>query len=1654
MTALTDKQKQKRWEDISLRSIGYKLESLVDLKAEIDKTNGERTVPYTAEECRVKFLDCINTPDVLLNKAIGELQQSTYLDAAGNPSYDGTFAGFDELWRHYVTHTNLIKMTPARDISNPSNPGPSNRFDSMQLTEEPSNLATEEYGVDLGTDGEPEIFAFLTSGERVKICWKCCGIDHTKAECKSGRKTSLSDAIALLQQAIESQGGRGQGSPTKRRFFQYRTGTGGGRGRGGYGGGKGTGRPNVFHLECDEEGNLYDPETNECIGCYNEIARDTAPVSEAMQHEHTIPTPAPPAFPVAEERSNQLRAESVLPDPVSPNSNDASAVPHTPHPTPAGAKPTAMVWSSETMLDEMAVSHGGIEESDLWDQEHDVPATDTDMLPLQFSLFGIVLLIVAKTLGFLKKAFSSIWFTPAVLVLACLAARCLATSVSQSGTIQIGRGAIFCMEMGGTLDAGRQYCNMDTGTSKPASGKRSRFPTSAVSNWKPNMNVRVASGTRLPVEFIGIMVLHLHESVLPKPISAANSTNSPPSPRTDIMDKLGFVDALYVPGMPDGTTLVSPLVLKRKQGTECFFNDECFMLMPNGSKIKFTETDIGYFLPFHADFDATNLQTHEYYVPSSSIRDRVANFFTHEVLTSDRIHNRLCHFSFDRIFASAQCTKGLNLGHVKRCPCPSCVRGGTNRRPTKPVAAHRQRKYTRFGQRVSSDSCAMPKSTPFGFENMVTFYDHGTKTLDVYYTKGHTAEEIKQCHMQYEADHKEDLLWCKGHVLVWSCDNHGEFKSDKIDDYLLSIGQRQEFIVPWQPQQNPAERANSIVLRPLRICLAHSNSSVRCWPFVTTQIVMVHNSLANRSETAFMPGRSAYEMRTGRIPDLSMFRVPLCRMLANIRAKRDLTVLGKLAPRNTECIHLCWDRKRHGYFGYSLEFRRLTTWRAADCRFFEDEFPRCEWIVGDMLNEQGITGLPSQEEQESSASAYRKEVERLAREHLSSARPPEAGPIDNEIEQPDGEQHEPDQGRDLPWQLPELYRRVPPALPFVRPVNDAGPLSNKSPRRQRERHNQEPSTELVAWDDESLLPLTSFAFADAKHCLCLNVTAATTYIPTSYSECSQTPEAPLWRDALTTHMEGKMKNGTCTFMALPPGKTAIKSKLVPGLKYNEQDGTISSYTMRWVACGYSQVNVGETFTATTKASAIRVFVCQIMMLGLTALKTDVPKAFTRAEIDEEIYVEQPEAKKMPGLLCKQRDKNGNLFVALLHKALEGLKQAGHLFQKLNTNTLLKLGFKQLVIEPTIFILHRSEGLIALLIWIDDFAIGTSSRKIYTTFIEEYRKIEGMDIKEEGPLTIFAGIQFTWGKDYVELCQSNGIERGVLRHFPEVKNMQPVQLPATYDTSKRTTSLQDCALSKEGDDIGYVSKYPPYLSFVALALYYAGMSRGDLQFVTTFLSRFMASPNEACYKAGLQLLACLYYTRKECIRYTTNSSNWNLPPQIARHGLLDQVLSNFGIYVCPDASWKIRTAEGLNMTYGGFVIFMCGAALDWACKLIRVICHSSAEAEICSGCQAGKRLTFIRNLIEELAEQKMGKALQGAVIFLIDNSACEPLTKNVGVSKPTEHFARWQLYLRWMVYHKFATVLWIDTDNETGDIMTKVLAAAAYLKHKRVMLNKI
>ena len=104
------------------------------------------------------------------------------------------------------------------------------------------------------------------------------------------------------------------------------------------------------------------------------------------------------------------------------------------------------------------------------------------------------------------------------------------------------------------------------------------------------------------------------------------------------------------------------------------------------------------------------------------------------------------------------------------------------------------------------------------------------------------------------------------------------------------------------------------------------------------------------------------------------------------------------------------------------------------------------------------------------------------------------------------------------------------------------------------------------------------------------------------------------------------------------------------------------------------------------------------------------------------------------------------------------------------------------------------------------------------------------------------------------------------------------------------------------------------------------------------------------------------------------------------------------------------------------------AVDWGAVLLKVMC-SSAEAEIASGSLASKRVIYIRSFLGEIMAMP-----QVPVSHVIDNSALPSLTENLGSSKKTEHFRRWQLIMRYMVTHGYTYVHLCKTADMLADPM--------------------
>lgn len=76
------------------------------------------------------------------------------------------------------------------------------------------------------------------------------------------------------------------------------------------------------------------------------------------------------------------------------------------------------------------------------------------------------------------------------------------------------------------------------------------------------------------------------------------------------------------------------------------------------------------------------------------------------------------------------------------------------------------------------------------------------------------------------------------------------FFANGTDAWLAEYFTRRRFIAPCNPQSNPAESVNRILLRPLRAALTAASVSTRYWPFGIHQGAIVHNALVTDSITS------------------------------------------------------------------------------------------------------------------------------------------------------------------------------------------------------------------------------------------------------------------------------------------------------------------------------------------------------------------------------------------------------------------------------------------------------------------------------------------------------------------------------------------------------------------------------------------------------------------------------------------------------------------------------------------------------------------------------------------------------------------------------------------------------------------------------------
>ena len=156
--------------------------------------------------------------------------------------------------------------------------------------------------------------------------------------------------------------------------------------------------------------------------------------------------------------------------------------------------------------------------------------------------------------------------------------------------------------------------------------------------------------------------------------------------------------------------------------------------------------------------------------------------------------------------------------------------------------------------------------------------------------------------------------------------------------------------------------------------------------------------------------------------------------------------------------------------------------------------------------------------------------------------------------------------------------------------------------------------------------------------------------PLTFEAAMKSQDVAFWKEAIQDEMDSILGNNTWILADLPPGSKPIGCKWIFKKKM-KVDGTIDKFKARLVAKGFTQkegIDYFNTYAPVARISTIRVLIALASIYKFEIHQMDVKTAFLNGELDEEIYMQQPE-----GFIVQGQEHK----VCKLVKSLYGLKQA-------------------------------------------------------------------------------------------------------------------------------------------------------------------------------------------------------------------------------------------------------------------------------------------------------------------------------------------------------------------------------------------------------------
>jgi hypothetical protein len=430
-----------------------------------------------------------------------------------------------------------------------------------------------------------------------------------------------------------------------------------------------------------------------------------------------------------------------------------------------------------------------------------------------------------------------------------------------------------------------------------------------------------------------------------------------------------------------------------------------------------------------------------------------------------------------------------------------------------------------------------------------------------------------------------------------------------------------------------------------------------------------------------------------------------------------------------------------------------------------------------------------------------------------------------------------------------------------------------------------------------------------------------------------------------------------------------------------------------VARGFQQqdgIDYQETFSPVVKASTIRAILAMAVHFHWPTRQLDVSNAFLYGNLLEEVFMEQP-----PGFVDNQLPHH----VCKLNKSIYGLKQAPRAWFTKLANTLLDLGFTESKVDYSLFILHKPNVHIFILIYVDDIIVTSNSITTIDNLVHCLKQSFAM--KDLGSLHYFLGIHVQSWFGGLYLSQTKYVADILDRVHMTGAKLVKTPLPAGFQLSQH-----------DGDPLAN----PTEFKHLVRALQYYTLTRPDIAFAVNQLCQFLHSPTTTHWTVA-----------KRVLRYLKGSIN---------HGLYFGK-GSLHLNAYSDSDWAGNPDEKRSTT--GYALFLGPCLVSWCAKKQPVVSKSSTKAEYRSLAFATAELCWLRMLFKEL-----GLFLSFSPTLWCDNLGALALASNPVYHVRTKHIEVDYHFIREKVVNKDVQTSHISTHEQIVDIFTKGLTTSRFL----------